>query len=80
MSRADLQDKLDRLAAESDEFGVILRAKGMVPSAEDAHVWYYFDVVPGEAEIREGEPDFTGKVCVIGSELKEDVLDKEFKG
>ena len=42
--------------------------------AADADTWYYFDMVPGEYEIREGAPDYTGKVCVIGSDLKEPEL------
>ena len=42
--------------------------------AADADTWYYFDMVPGEYEIRNDEPDYTGKVCVIGSELDEDAL------
>ena len=51
----------------------ILRSKGMLKAA-DADTWYYFDMVPGEYEIRNGEPDYTGKVCVIGSELNEEEL------
>ena len=46
--------------------------------ASDADTWYYFDMVPGEYEIRNGEPDYTGKVCVIGSELNEDELKAMF--
>lgn len=56
-----------------DEDVKILRSKGMI-KASDADTWYYFDMVPGEYEIRDGEPDYTGKVCVIGSELNEDEL------
>ena len=51
---------------------MILRAKGMVPLTDGS--WAYFDLVPGEYEIREGAPDYTGRLCVIGSELKEDKL------
>ena len=57
-------------ALSSDENTAILRSKGMIKAA-DADTWYYFDMVPGEYEIRSGEPDYTGKVCVIGSELDE---------
>jgi G3E family GTPase len=56
-----------------DEFyGTILRAKGMVENA--AGGWIYFDMVPGEYELRDGEPDYTGRLCVIGCELKEHEL------
>ena len=60
-------------ALEQDEtYGFVLRAKGMVP-AEDG-TWIYFDYVPGESNVREGKPDVTGKICVIGSKLKEENL------
>ena len=55
---------------------MILRAKGMVPSEEGA--WIHFDMVPEETEIREGAADFTGRLCVIGSELKEDRIAELF--
>jgi G3E family GTPase len=71
-----LKDTLEILAYESDKFGMILRAKGIVPS--DAGEWLYFDLVPGEYEIRKGKPDYTGKLCVIGSELKEDKIAELF--
>ena len=73
----DLKEILEVLAYESDKYGVILRAKGIV--AGTGADWLYFDLVPGEYEIREGKPDYTGKLCVIGSELKEDLLDELFK-
>ena len=66
---------LEKLS-ESSEFGMILRAKGMVPLTDGS--WAYFDLVPGEYEIRNGEPEYTGKFCVIGSELKEDGLKELF--
>ncbi|MCR5799963.1 MAG: GTP-binding protein [Lachnospiraceae bacterium] len=72
-------EKIDRAldAIEDDKiYGMILRAKGMVP-AEDG-TWIYFDYVPGEKNIRGGKPDVTGKICVIGSELKEDKLRELF--
>ena len=71
ISRDKLNDILKRLS-EDDE-NVILRAKGML-KASDADTWYYFDMVPGEYEIREGAADYTGRVCIIGSGLKEDEL------
>ena len=73
--KATLDDILDTLA-NSDEFGKILRAKGMLPTQEGT--WMYFDLVPGEYEIREGKPNFTGRICVIGAELKEEELKKLF--
>ena len=62
---------------QEDTLGLVLRAKGMVP-AEDGS-WIYFDYVPEEAEIREGKPAVTGKICVIGSGLKQDALEALFK-
>lgn len=63
-------------ALDSGEYGMILRAKGMVP-AEDG-TWIYFDYVPEESDIRTGKPQVTGKLCVIGSKLDEDKLAKLF--
>jgi len=62
--------------AETNEFGTILRAKGMVDGV-DGH-WIYFDLVPGEYELREGMADYTGRLCVIGTDLKEEELAKAF--
>ncbi len=62
--------------AETNEFGTILRAKGMVAGV-DGH-WIYFDLVPGEYELREGSADYTGKLCVIGTDLKEEALAEAF--
>ena len=59
-------------ALDSGEYGVILRAKGMVP-AEDG-TWIYYDYVPEEHEVRSGKPEVTGKICVIGSKLDEEKL------
>ncbi len=63
-------------ALDSGDYGVILRAKGMVP-AEDG-TWIYYDYVPEETNVRAGKPQVTGKICVIGSELKEDKLKELF--
>ena len=74
-TREGLEKMLESLSA-SEEYGVILRAKGMLP-AEDG-TWIYFDMVPEETEIREGAPEYTGRLCVIGSKLKEDKLAELF--
>ncbi len=71
-----LREILDTLA-DTEKYGVILRAKGIVPG--DAGEWLYFDLVPGEFEIRKGKADITGKLCVIGSKLKEDDLAQLFE-
>ena len=63
-------------ALDGGEYGMILRAKGMVP-AEDG-TWIYFDYVPEESDIRTGKPQVTGKLCVIGSKLDEDKLAELF--
>lgn len=57
---------------ETEEYGAVLRAKGIVP-AEDG-TWIYFDMVDGEYELRTGEPDYTGRLCVIGTNIEEDKL------
>ena len=74
-TREGLEKMLESLSA-SEEYGVILRAKGMLP-AEDG-TWIYFDMVPEETEIREGSPEYTGHLCVIGSKLNEEKLAKLF--
>ena len=73
----DLQVRLSALG-DADAYGMVLRAKGMVEG--DRGTWIYFDMVPGEVEIREGQPDYTGRICVIGSGLKEDALKALFAG
>ena len=75
-SREELQEALSALAMTED-YGYILRAKGMVP-CEDGQTWLHFDLVPEEFQIREGAADYTGRLCVIGSDLKEDQLEKLF--
>ncbi len=62
---------LDKLGNE-EEYGFVLRAKGMVPGADGT--WIYFDYVPEECDIRTGKPEVTGKICVIGSKLQEEKL------
>ena len=71
-----LQDILEKLS-ESEDYGIILRAKGIVPGTDGK--WYHFDLTPGEYEIREGASDITGRLCVIGSKLKEDDIAKLFE-
>ena len=68
---------LEKLADEdSREYGIILRAKGIVP--DENGKWLHFDLVPGEEEVRYGAAEYTGRICVIGSELKEDKLAELF--
>ena len=74
-TRENLEKILETLSA-TEEYGTILRAKGMLP-AEDG-TWIYFDMVPEETEIREGAPEYTGRLCVIGSKLNEDKLAELF--
>ncbi len=74
--RTVLDGILQKLSAEEGEYGMILRAKGIIPDTDG--VWMEFDLVPGEYEIRNGNADYTGKLCVIGSELKEDKLAELF--
>ncbi len=76
-SREELEEILKKLSVEEDnEFGIILRAKGIIPDKDNN--WLEFDLVPGEYEIREGSADYTGKLCVIGSKLKEDKIAELF--
>ena len=73
--KEELSEILRKLS-ETDDYGNILRAKGMLPCTDGK--WMFFDLVPEEYEIREGKPDFTGRICVIGAELKEDALKQLF--
>jgi G3E family GTPase len=72
------KEKIEKIltALDSGEYGAVLRAKGMVP-AEDG-TWIYYDYVPEEHDIRSGKPEVTGKICVIGSQLKEEKLTELF--
>lgn len=74
-TRESLEGMLEKLS-DAETYGTILRAKGMLP-AEDG-TWIYFDMVPEETEIREGAPEYTGRLCVIGSKMKEDKLAELF--
>ena len=74
--KEELEKILDELANGND-YGDVLRAKGMLPGQQPDE-WFYFDLVPDEYEIRTGRPDYTGKVCVIGARLKEEALKKAF--
>ena len=74
-TRERLEKILDTLS-QSEEYGTILRAKGMLP-CEDG-TWIYFDMVPEETEIREGAPEYTGRLCVIGSKMNEEKLAELF--
>lgn len=74
-SKTEIEDILTAL--DSGDYGMVLRAKGMV-AGEDG-TWIYYDYVPEEHEVRSGKPDVTGKICVIGSNIKEDKLIELFK-
>ena len=74
-SRDELEHILKTLN-ESEDLGMVLRAKGMLPCTDGT--WMHFDLVPGEYEIRTGAADYTGRLCVIGSKLKEDKLEELF--
>ena len=74
-SEAELEHILTAL--DSGEYGAILRAKGIVPAA-DGGQWLHYDFVPEEHQVRRGPADYTGRICVIGSQLKEDKLSQLF--
>ncbi|MDY2921779.1 MAG: CobW family GTP-binding protein [Eubacterium sp.] len=71
-SEEELTEILKKLSAEGDTYGSILRAKGIVPAVEGE--WFHFDLVPGEYEVRRGSADYTGRLCVIGAQLKEEEI------
>ena len=75
-SEEEIKEILAKLD-DSETYGFILRSKGMVPDAQGR--WIHFDYVPEETEVRYGAADVTGKICVIGSELKEDALADLFR-
>ena len=73
------KDELEQILktlSDSEEYGIVLRAKGVLPDTEGT--WLHFDLVPGEYEIRNGSADYTGRLCVIGSKLDEAKLEKLF--
>ncbi len=72
----ELTDILKKLSAEDSGYGNILRAKGIVPATEGE--WFHFDLVPGEYEVRRGSADYTGRICVIGAELKDEEIKNMF--
>lgn len=72
----ELKVRLEALGQE-ETYGLVLRAKGMVEGINGK--WIYFDMVPGEVQIREGQPEYTGRICVIGSKLKETALKDLFE-
>ncbi len=74
-TKEEIEQILEALDKE-EEYGLILRAKGMVAGADGG--WIYFDYVPQESNVRDGKPGVTGKFCVIGSKLKEDKLAELF--
>lgn len=73
--KEELEAVLEKLA-DTKELGIILRAKGMVAGKDGQ--WLYFDLTPGEYEIRNGEADVTGRLCVIGTQLDEDKINEAF--
>lgn len=74
-TRDEVEETL-KVLAHSEDYGIVLRAKGMLAGADGQ--WIYFDLVPGEYELRNGSPEYTGRLCVIGTNLKEDKLKEVF--
>ena len=64
------------MLSETQDYGTVLRSKGIIAMADGS--WKQFDLVPEECEVREGQADYTGRVCVIGTDLKETELMKLF--
>ncbi len=75
-TKEQVQACLDALE-DTEKYGMVLRAKGMLPTEGDSFI--HFDHVPGESEIRDGSAEYTGKICVIGSELKEENIKALFE-
>ena len=71
-----IESALEAFESDDEKFGLVLRAKGMVESVDGD--WIYFDYVPGEKNVRTGEPFVTGKICVIGSELNRGAIEELF--
>ena len=74
-SSDEIKEILDMLCDE-ERFGIVLRAKGIVDSTEEK--WIHFDYTPGEADVRHGSAGLIGRICVIGSKLKEDAIEEAF--
>lgn len=74
-TKQEVEDRLKAL--EQEKYGTVLRAKGMLPA--EGGSWIHFDYVPGEADIRSGAADVTGKICVIGADLNDEALDQLFE-
>ncbi|MBP3781933.1 MAG: GTP-binding protein [Butyrivibrio sp.] len=75
-TKEEIEEMLGKLEDE-ETYGIVLRTKGVVPATDGS--WIEFDYVPGEADVRSGAADVTGKFCVIGAELKEENLEKLFR-
>ena len=73
-SKAEMESILEKLSKES-EYGLVLRAKGIVAGEDE---WIHFDYVPGEADVRYGSKDVIGRICVIGSEINKEKIEKLF--
>ena len=69
-------EEILKIFCDTEDYGTILRSKGMVESTDGS--WIYFDMVPGEYELREGTPDYTGRLCVIGTNIDEHKLEELF--
>ena len=74
-SQEEIRTILETLSAD-DSYGSVLRAKGMVEGTDGS--WIYFDMVPEEIDVRAGDPEYTGRLCVIGARLEEDKLKELF--
>lgn len=74
-TEAEIRTALEAL--DTGAYGTVLRAKGIVPAAGGG--WIHYDFVPGEIDIRRGGADYTGRLCVIGAELKEDAIKALFQ-
>ena len=75
-TKEEIADILNALS-DSEKYGMVLRAKGIVPAVDGT--WIHYDFVPEESDVRTGSADYTGRICVIGSKLNESELEKLFK-
>ena len=75
-TKEEIADILNALS-DSEKYGLVLRAKGIVPAVDGS--WIHYDFVPEESDVRTGSADYTGRICVIGSKLNESELEKLFK-